>query len=352
MTGRAGQQGPRRGRLPQVAPSEYVQERHQWDKTEDPPRQFPAQLQVRPVGGEIDPHQDHGEGMQKTDQDLKKLLHSLKLPGRRGSSRAGQPFVPCRPSGASPGDASCVQRNPCPACCPGDAVVKDRETTEPSVLCAERSLDPLAARRPHLELCIRWMQEVRRFRPSTVSRRFSVTAGFCRTCVIDGLLEHSPAERVRRAARVADLRSHWREYRRPRRGTRSRGATRRRQGHQGRPGPVAAGVGRAIDRAVGARAHGPILLNSRGARMDHHAATRRLRRLAETAGVRITRPHPHMLRHTLVTTMLDAGVDLRDVQIAPAMPIRAPRCVMTGLVRTLTVTELHPGRLHGLRHLT
>jgi integrase/recombinase XerD len=50
--------------------------------------------------------------------------------------------------------------------------------------------------------------------------------------------------------------------------------------------------------------------------MDRHAATRRLRRLAETAGVRITRPHPRMLRHTFVTTMLDAGVDLRDVQIA------------------------------------
>jgi integrase len=26
--------------------------------------------------------------------------------------------------------------------------------------------------------------------------------------------------------------------------------------------------------------------------------------------------HPHVLRHTYVTTMLDAGVDLRDVQIA------------------------------------
>ena len=64
--------------------------------------------------------------------------------------------------------------------------------------CAERSLDPLAARRPHLELYIGWMQEVRRFKPSTVSRRFSVAAGFYRTCVIDGLLEHSPAEHVRR----------------------------------------------------------------------------------------------------------------------------------------------------------
>src|SRR5215472_10748941 len=66
--------------------------------------------------------------------------------------------------------------------------------------CAERSLDPLVARRPHLELYIRWMQEIRRFKPSTVSRRFSVVTGFYRTCVIDGLLEHSPAEHVRRPA--------------------------------------------------------------------------------------------------------------------------------------------------------
>jgi integrase len=64
--------------------------------------------------------------------------------------------------------------------------------------CAEHGLDPPTARRPHPELYIRWMQEIRRFKPSTVSRRFSVTAGFYRTCVIDGLLEHSPAEHVRR----------------------------------------------------------------------------------------------------------------------------------------------------------
>ena len=53
--------------------------------------------------------------------------------------------------------------------------------------------------------------------------------------------------------------------------------------------PLPPAVGRAIDRAVGTRARGPILLNSRGARMDRHGGTRRL---AETAGVRITRPHP------------------------------------------------------------
>src|SRR5215813_5995622 len=80
--------------------------------------------------------------------------------------------------------------------------------------------------------------------------------------------------------------------------------------------PLPPAVGRAIDWAAGTRNCGPILLNSHGARMDRHAATRRLRRLADAAGVQITRAHPHMLRHTFVTTMLDAGVDLRDVQIA------------------------------------
>jgi len=50
----------------------------------------------------------------------------------------------------------------------------------------------------HVELYLRWMQEVRRLKPSTVSRRLSVLNGFYRTCVIDGVLEHSPAGYVRR----------------------------------------------------------------------------------------------------------------------------------------------------------
>src|SRR6516165_471080 len=68
--------------------------------------------------------------------------------------------------------------------------------------------------------------------------------------------------------------------------------------------PLPPAAGRAIDRAVGDRMRGPVLLNSRGARMDRHAATRRLRRLAEAAGIQVATAHPHMLRHTFVTTML------------------------------------------------
>ena len=44
--------------------------------------------------------------------------------------------------------------------------------------------------------------------------------------------------------------------------------------------PLPPVVGRAIDRAVAGWTSGPILLNSRGARMDRHAGTRRPRNLA------------------------------------------------------------------------
>ncbi|MEV6596408.1 tyrosine-type recombinase/integrase [Actinoplanes sp. NPDC051346] len=80
--------------------------------------------------------------------------------------------------------------------------------------------------------------------------------------------------------------------------------------------PLPPAVARAIDRAVDDREAGPILRNAHGLRMDRHAASRRLRHLADAAGIRMPRMHPHMLRHTFLTTMLDAGVSLRDVQIA------------------------------------
>ena len=198
--------------------------------------------------------------------------------------------------------------------------------------CAGHTLDPLAAQRAHLELYIRWMQETRRFKPSTTSRRFSVTAGFYRTCAIDGILQHSPAEHVRRPTvspesptlgfthlQFEALLTAARKSPHPcdfalvamlgLLGLRIFEATStditdlgEEHGHRvlrvcGKGTkivlvPLPPAVSRAIDRAVADRTHGPVLLNSRGARMDRHAATRRLRRLAATAGIQAARAHP------------------------------------------------------------
>jgi integrase/recombinase XerD len=232
----------------------------------------------------------------------------------------------------------------------------------------------------HLVLCIRWMQEVRRFRPSTVSRRFSVASGFYRTAVIDGVLEHSPAEHVRRPAvplesptlgftllQFEAMLTAARESLSPYGfalvavlgllGPRILEAScanmadlGEEHGHRvlrvcGKGSevvlvPLSLAVGRAIDGVVGGRSAGPILLDSRGARMDRHAATRRLRNLAGVAGVRIGRTHPHMLWHSFVTAMPDAGVDLRDVRIAARHA--DPRTTMR-YDRARNILDRHPG---------
>ena len=222
--------------------------------------------------------------------------------------------------------------------------------------CHDNHVEVLRARRVDLELYLRWMQVTRRFKPSTVSRRLSVVASFYRTCVIDGILEQSPADYVRRprvapesptlglshlqfeamlaTARdsinindsalvcmlgllglrifeatgcdiesISEVHGH--------RVLRVHG-----KGDKVVLTPLPPAVNRAVERARNDRNSGPILLSRAGTRMSRHVATRSLRRLARTAGLEVVRMHPHMLRHTFVTTMLDAGVDLRDVQIA------------------------------------
>jgi integrase/recombinase XerD len=64
--------------------------------------------------------------------------------------------------------------------------------------CTGRELDPFTARRPDIERYVRWLQDVRCYQPSTVSRRLSVVVGFYRVCVIDQVLPFSPADHVRR----------------------------------------------------------------------------------------------------------------------------------------------------------
>ena len=159
--------------------------------------------------------------------------------------------------------------------------------------CQDRHLAPLAAQRNDLELYWRWLQDVRRFKPSTVSRRLSVVAGFYRTCVIDGVVEHSPADYVRRPTVPPE--------------SPTLGLT-----HLQFEAMLTAAreSSNPFDLAL------VCMLGLLGLRIYRHAATRRLQRLAAVAGVRLPRMQPHMLRHPFVTTMLDAGVGLRDVQIA------------------------------------
>jgi integrase/recombinase XerD len=226
--------------------------------------------------------------------------------------------------------------------------------------CAEHELEPLQVRRSDVELFVRWLEEIRRFKPSTVARRLSVVTCFYRTCVIDAVLEASPAAYVRRppvpnesptlalshlqfeamivAARTsanpfdfalvallgllglrvfeacqADIDDLGEEH--GHRVLRVLG-----KGTKLALVPLPPAVGRAIDHAVGDRVRGPILLNHNGRRMDRHAATRRLRRLATSV---IGVPGGYYETPARISTMF------RTARIAPPVPRwRLQRCTI------------------------
>ncbi len=63
------------------------------------------------------------------------------------------------------------------------------------------------------------------------------------------------------------------------------------------------------------RRHRPeLFLNAKGGPLTRGGAFVILRRLAATAGLDPQRVHPHLLRHSFATHLLEGGADLRSVQ--------------------------------------
>lgn len=223
--------------------------------------------------------------------------------------------------------------------------------------CHAMGLDPITGiTRSHLELFARHLEEERHNAPSSVSGWLTTLRMFYRLLAVDQVIPASPGEYVRMpkvyvdetrivgltrlelgafivharamspdhsalatllgllglrvseacAVQVDDFAGYDRGHR-----------VLRLVGKGGKPAtiPLPPPVFRELDRAADGRS-GPLLRMTDGVTPLHRrAAARRVARIAKAAG--IARPvHPHLLRHSFVTAALDAGVPLRDVQIA------------------------------------
>jgi integrase/recombinase XerD len=223
--------------------------------------------------------------------------------------------------------------------------------------CVANELDPLEdVTRAHLELFARHLEVERRNNPASVHRRMSTIRCFYRIAEIDEIISKSPAEHVRLpklfrdetnmlsldrvelggliatarastphdaalitlmgmlglrvseacAVRIEDIQGYERGHR-----------TLTLVGKGGKPAtiPLPVPVWRVLDLAAGERQEGFLILRRDGTPMDRRSATRVVLRLAKKAGI-TKKISPHSLRHSFVTACLDAGVPLRDVQIA------------------------------------
>ncbi len=209
----------------------------------------------------------------------------------------------------------------------------------------------LEATRPHIEL-YRAALEERSLAASTIDRRLSTVCGFYRFAHIDGRIATNPAQYVRRprvqpsegrgldrgqlgaflfsaerldaphaalamllglnGLRVSETCATNVEDLGFERGHR----TLRIVGKGNKPAliPVVPRTARTIDLAIGERSEEPILRRHDGHRLDRRTAHRWERSIGKRAGLGAV--HPHMLRAGFIMAALDAGVPLREVQLA------------------------------------
>ncbi len=216
---------------------------------------------------------------------------------------------------------------------------------------ADQQLAVLDASRAHIEI-YRSTMEQRRLAASTIDRRLTTVCGYYRFAHIDGRIPANPAQYVRRP-RVQPTEQHAMDrgelgrflfaaenYDRAHaalavllglNGLRVSEAcatnienlaferghrTLRIVGKGNKPAviPLVPRTARTIDLAIGERHEGPILVRRDGQRLDRRTAHRWVRSIGKRGG--LGHVHPHMLRAAFIMAALDAGVPLRDVQLA------------------------------------
>lgn len=224
--------------------------------------------------------------------------------------------------------------------------------------CADQGIPPLEMKRPLIEAYLRSMEDDGLSR-ATQSQSLGIIRGFYKYAQLDEFIDRDPALHVRRPrvwqddTRLIGLSRY--ELGDLFRAAKAAGPVERcavalmamlglrvseaaslqiedtmheMQGHRvvkfigkgSKPAtiPLPVPLQRIIDACAGDRTSGPLLVRQGGARRgqahDRRSLAWMVERLGRQAGIGY-KVHPHMLRHSYVGTALDAGLDLRQVQI-------------------------------------
>lgn len=220
--------------------------------------------------------------------------------------------------------------------------------------CQQMGTRPLEAKRAHIEAWIRFLEDVKKLKASTICGKLNAVVGMYKVAEMDHVIDENPGEYVRRPhvpkessrkaltrgelLRVLDHAKAYKKrdhallcllaYNGPRIGEAlaldvpdlgMQGGYRtvyleREKRNRSAAVPLAPRTSWAIDAYIGSRTSGPLFMNKYGERLDRKAAARIVDRHVKGAGIVGKRITPHSFRHTHITMALDAGVGLRDLQ--------------------------------------
>lgn len=218
--------------------------------------------------------------------------------------------------------------------------------------CYDHGLDPIDAKRAHIELWLRYLEEERGLMPSSICGKLTSVRGLYKYAHMDGYITDNPCQWVTgppvptesttegltrseglalmEAARMSSPQDHaiicvlllnglrvgelcsltiesitreggyvvlnfWRE----------KNVKRARV-------PLMPRTSHAIDMILAGRTTGPLFMLRGEKPIDRRGVDRIVKRCAKTAGI-TKRMHPHVLRHSFITNGLKGGVGLRDM---------------------------------------